>query len=74
MVIDTGPTETRQNQPLFRVDHGVRPKNNLTEPALLEMSGNATYQESALRHLPEAGSWSVSQNITCPIYQAQCAF
>jgi len=56
------------------VDHGVRPKNNLTEPALLEMSGNATYQESALRHLPEAGSWSVSQNITCPIYQAQCAF
>jgi hypothetical protein len=24
------------------VDHGVRPKNNLTEPALLEMSGKAT--------------------------------
>jgi len=45
VVIDTGPTETRQNKPLFRVDHGVRPKNNLTEPALLEMSGNATNQE-----------------------------
>ena len=44
MVIDTGPTETRQNKPLFRVDDGVRPKNNLTEPALLEMSGNATTQ------------------------------
>jgi hypothetical protein len=45
VVIDTGPTETRQNKPLFRVDDGVRPKNNLTEPALLEMSGNATNQE-----------------------------
>ena len=45
MVIDTGPTETRQNKPLFRVDDGVRPKNNLTEPALLEMSGNATNQD-----------------------------
>src|ERR1700678_909368 len=32
--------EIGPNQPLFRVDHGVRPKNNLTEPALLEMSGN----------------------------------
>jgi hypothetical protein len=37
--------EIGPNQPLFRVDHGVRPKNNLTEPALLEMSGNATYRE-----------------------------
>jgi hypothetical protein len=36
--------EIGPNQPLFRVDDGVRPKNNLTEPALLEMSGNATYQ------------------------------
>jgi hypothetical protein len=49
VVIDTGPTETRQNQPLFRVDHGVRPKNNLTEPALLEMSGNATYQDFGIK-------------------------
>src|ERR1700678_2353477 len=31
--------EIGPNQPLFRVDHGVRPKNNWTEPALLEMSG-----------------------------------
>jgi hypothetical protein len=31
------------------VDHGVRPKNNLTEPALLEMSGNATYQDLGRR-------------------------
>src|ERR1700685_2431714 len=37
--------EIGPNQPLFRVDHGVRPKNNLTEPALLEMSGYATYQD-----------------------------
>ena len=44
MVIDTGPTETRQNKPLFRVDDGVRPKNNLTEPALLEMSGKGVTQ------------------------------
>jgi len=44
VVIDTGPTETRQNKPLFRVDHGVRPKNNLTEPALLEMSGKGVTQ------------------------------
>jgi hypothetical protein len=45
VVIDTGPTETRQNKPLFRVDDGVRPKNNLTEPALLEMSGCATNRD-----------------------------
>jgi hypothetical protein len=29
-------------KPLFRVDGEVRSKNDLTEPALLEMSGNAT--------------------------------
>src|ERR1700684_108275 len=39
--------EIGPNQPLFRVDHGVRPKNNLTEPALLEMSGNATNRDLA---------------------------
>ena len=50
MVIDTGPTETRQNQPLFRVDDGVRPKNNLTEPALLEMSGNAGGLNGSTQH------------------------
>jgi hypothetical protein len=35
------------NQTLFGVSGEVRSKNNLTEPALLEMSGNATNQESA---------------------------
>jgi len=56
VVIDTGPTETRQNKPLFRVDDGVRPKNNLTEPALLEMSGYATNPElTATRHAPHSG-------------------
>src|ERR1700678_3392050 len=49
--------EIGPNQPLFRVDHGVRPKNNLTEPALLEMSGNAINQdldnsESVGNHVP----------------------
>jgi hypothetical protein len=36
--------EIRSNQTLFGVSAGVRSKNDLTEPALLEMSGNATYQ------------------------------
>src|ERR1700677_1132586 len=40
--------EIGPNQPLFRVDHGVRPKNNLTEPALLEMSGNRVYRSENL--------------------------
>ena len=44
VVIDTGPTETEPNQPLFEVDGEVRFKNNLTEPALLEMSGKGVYQ------------------------------
>jgi hypothetical protein len=48
--------EIGPNQPLFRVDHGVRPKNNLTEPALLEMSGysgglNGSMQHSSRAHI-----------------------
>jgi hypothetical protein len=42
VVIDTGPEETQRMKPLFGVDGEVRSKNDLTEPALLEMSGNAT--------------------------------
>src|ERR1700678_4497897 len=42
--------EIGPNQPLFRVDHGVRPKNNLTEPALLEMSGNAGGLNGSTQH------------------------
>src|ERR1700677_655876 len=41
--------EIGPNQPLFRVDHGVRPKNNLTEPALLEMSGYGVISNDADR-------------------------
>jgi hypothetical protein len=37
--------EIGRNQALFGVHGEVRSKNNLTEPALLEMSGNATNQE-----------------------------
>src|SRR5271170_3645593 len=37
--------EIRSNQTLFGVGGEVRSKNNLTEPALLEMSGNATDQD-----------------------------
>ena len=37
--------EIRSNQTLFGVGGEVRSKNNLTEPALLEMSGNATNRE-----------------------------
>ena len=39
VVIDTGPKETQRMKPLFRVEGEVRSKNDLTEPALLEMSG-----------------------------------
>jgi hypothetical protein len=39
VVIDTGPEETQQMKPLFRVEGEVRSKNDLTESALLEMSG-----------------------------------
>jgi hypothetical protein len=38
VVIDTGPEETQQMKPLFRVEGEVRSKNDLTESALLEMS------------------------------------
>jgi hypothetical protein len=38
VVIDTGPEERQQMKPLFRVEGEVRSKNDLTEPALLEMS------------------------------------
>src|ERR1700689_3010132 len=41
--------EIGPNQPLFRVDHGVRPKNNLTEPSLLEMSGYGVISNEADR-------------------------
>jgi hypothetical protein len=39
---DIGP-----NQTLFGVNAEVRSKNDLTEPALLEMSGNATQYKRA---------------------------
>jgi hypothetical protein len=39
VVIDTGPKEIRSNQTLFGVEGEVCSKNDLTEPALLEMSG-----------------------------------
>jgi hypothetical protein len=41
--------EIRPSQTLFGVSGEVRSKNNLTESALLEMSGNATTQASGLR-------------------------
>jgi hypothetical protein len=44
VVIDTGPKEAQRIKPLFGVEREVRSKNNLTESALLEMSGNATNQ------------------------------
>ena len=45
VVIDTGPEESQRMKPLFGVDGEVRSTNDLTEPALLEMSGKATYQD-----------------------------
>ena len=39
VVIDTGPEESQRMKPLFGVDGEVRSTNDLTEPALLEMSG-----------------------------------
>jgi hypothetical protein len=39
--------EIRPNQTLFGVSGEVRSKDNLTEPALLEMSGNHVDQEPA---------------------------
>jgi hypothetical protein len=45
VVIDTGPEESQRMKPLFGVDGEVRSTNDLTEPALLEMYGNATTQE-----------------------------
>src|ERR1700734_2694549 len=41
--------EIRPSQSLFGVSGEVRSKNNLTESALLEMSGNATNQASERR-------------------------
>ena len=48
--------EIGPNQPLFRVDHGVRPKNNLTEPALLEMSGYRCQLRRSTQHFVEVYS------------------
>ena len=42
--------EIRSNQTLFGVGGEVRSKNNLTEPALLEMSGNATLGDSQMKN------------------------
>jgi len=42
--------EIRSNQTLFGVGGEVRSKNNLTEPALLEMSGKGVYLESSKRN------------------------
>jgi hypothetical protein len=44
VVIDTGPEERQQMKPLFRVEGEVRSKNDLTEPALLEMFDYGVYQ------------------------------
>ena len=52
VVIDTGPKKYDEKKTLFGVSGEVRSKNNLTEPALLEMSGNATYQELAFIQAP----------------------
>ena len=49
VVIDTGPKKYHPRKTLFGVGGGVRFKNDLTGPALLEMSGNATTQELAWR-------------------------
>jgi len=50
VVIDTGPKETQRMKPLFRVEGEVRSKNDLTEPALLEMSGNACRFKRSMQH------------------------
>jgi len=50
VVIDTGPEETQRMKPLFGVDGEVRSKNDLTESALLEMSGYGVYRDF---HIPK---------------------
>jgi hypothetical protein len=42
--------EIRPNQTLFGVSGEVRSKNNLTEPALLEMSGNRCQLNRSMQH------------------------
>ena len=49
VVIDTGPKKYHPRKTLFGVGGGVRFKNDLTGPALLEMSGNATTRPSDRR-------------------------
>ena len=44
MVVDTGPKNTTKEDTL-RSERRSALKNRLTEPTLLEMSGNATLQE-----------------------------
>ena len=50
VVIDTGPEERQQMKPLFGVEGEVRSKNDLTESALLEMSGNTGGLNSLMQH------------------------
>ena len=45
VVIDTGPKKYHPRKTLFGVGGGVRFKNDLTGPALLEMSDYVTYRE-----------------------------
>ena len=44
MVIDAGP-KNRANEDTLRSDRRSALNKRLTEPTLLEMSGNATYKE-----------------------------
>ena len=59
--------EIGPNHPLFRVDHGVRPKNNLTEPALLEMSGNATHQDGCCGQLRLPDESTLPHSLSGPL-------
>ena len=65
--------EIGPNQPLFRVDHGVRPKNNLTEPALLEMSGYRVYQASDWQALWEDYAFTLrgARHIGCALLHSK---
>jgi hypothetical protein len=71
VVIDTGPKETQRMKPLFRVEGEVRSKNDLTEPALLEMSGNACQPNRSSHH--HLISWSANASLKEPIYLTDAA-
>ena len=50
VVIDTGPEESQRMKPLFGVEGEVRSTNDLTEPALLEMSGYGGGVNRSMQH------------------------